>query len=595
MRFDGTRTPRACLLPFAFACLCPLPVRAQEIPSDAHGLPSWQVRVYEDFPVRIELESRGALAAMLARVPIASFDREDVKSVVGARLVLEPRVTEAEALALETAGYRVARVPDLEQQGRRAIEAAWRRQAEEGGASLRTGPDKGAYHTHAQIGTILAAAEANHPALCRRIDIGGSVQGRELWTLKISDNVASEEAEPEVRLAGTIHGTEPPAQEMLLYLVDWLTTQYGVDPDVTELVDGTEIFITPCLNPDGLTAGTRGNAHGIDLNRNYPVPNGTIGDDGTWTQEPETVAVRTFGEARHFVVSENGHTGTLVVNYPWDYTYTRAPDDAAIINLSLEYSTYNLPMYNGPFTHGITNGADWYVVRGSLQDWSYQDTGCIDVTIELSTTYAPPASQLDTMWNNNRESFLHYIRAARYGIHGRVTDTVTGLPLAATIAVTGNTKPVTTDPEHGDYYKLLPTGTYSVLVTADGHADRTFTGVATVWGTPTVLDVQMDPIGTGVGTLAATGDAPLSVWPNPSRGATMLRFSSAWSVPTTLVIHDAAGRRVRSLLEGLPAAGDVTVSWDGTSNAGVRVADGVYFARLDAMGRREVCKILRLR
>jgi hypothetical protein len=544
--------------------------------------------------VRIEVASREALAEILARAPIASFDREDVKSVRGGRLVVEPRVTEAEARALEAAGCFVERLDDLERRGRRAIEDAWRRRAEEAGASGRAGPDKGVYHTHAQIGTILAAAEANHPALCDRFSIGTSVAGRELWTLKISDNVALEEAEPEVRLAGTIHGNEPPAQEMLLYLVDWLTTQYGADPDVTTLVDETEIFVTPCLNPDGLTAGTRRNAHNVDLNRNYPVPDGTIGDDGTWTQEPETAAVRLFGEAHHFVLSENGHTGTLVVNYPWDYTYTRAPDDAALILLSLEYSTYNLPMYYGPFPQGITNGADWYVVKGSLQDWSYHATGCIDVTIEQSESYAPPASQLDALWDDNRESFLHFVRAARCGIHGRVTDSVTGLPLAATVAIVGNAKPVATDPDHGDWYKLLPTGTYTVVVAAAGYLDRTVPGVSTVWGTPAVLDVELDPIGTPAPTLAS-GEAPLVSWPNPFRAGTTLRFGRARPGPVRVAVHDAAGRLVRSLSEGHQPAGDVTLAWDGTSAEGSPVADGVYFVRLEAAGRSEVRRIVRLR
>jgi len=588
----GASAPRTRSLPLVLAALLgpgALSAAAQQIPRDAHGLPQWEVRVFDDFPVRIELGSRAELAALLARVPIAAFDREDVRLLAGGRVAIEPRVTEAELQALEAAGYRPERRRDVEQEGRRAMEEAWRRQAEAGKAV-------GVYHTHAQIGTILAAAETNHPALCDRISIGSSVLGRELWTLKISDNVAVEEAEPEVRLAATIHGNEPPGQEMLLYLIDWLTSRYGVDPDVTALVDDTEIYVTPCLNPDGLTSGTRRNAHNVDLNRNYPVPNGTIGDDGTWTQEPETIAVRTFGETHHFVISENGHTGSLVVNYPWDYTYTRAPDDAALIALSLEYSTYNLPMYNGDFPQGITNGADWYVVWGSLQDWSYHATGCIDVTIELSDSYAPPASQLDALWDDNRESLLHFVRAARYGIHGRVTSSATGLPVDATVTVIGNAKPVATDPDHGDWYKLLPTGTYSLQFTADGYLDRTVSGVSTVWGVPTVLDVAMDPVGTGAGALAAGAiDAPLTASPNPFRGETTLRFGTARTGPVRIAIHDAAGRLVRTLAAGLRTAGDAAVVWDGRDGDGRRVAGGVYFARLEAPGRSEAGRIVRLR
>jgi hypothetical protein len=241
-------------------------------------------------------------------------------------------------------------------------------------------------------------------------------------------------------------------------------------------------------------AGTRTNAHGIDLNRNYPVPDGSMGDDHTWVEEIETQDQKSFGFAHHFVISENGHSGSLVVNYPWDYTYTLAPDNDALIQLSLEYSTYNLPMYNGAFPQGITNGAAWYVVHGSLQDWSYQETGGIDVTIELSNSYAPPASQLELYWDQNRESFMHFIKAARYGVNGIVTAADTGLPLDATVVVTGIDKPVRTDPDHGDYYKLLDTGAYDITFSANGYITETHYGVTTTWGTPTVLNVDLDPI-----------------------------------------------------------------------------------------------------
>lgn len=469
-------------------------VAAGEIPVDAKGLPLWQARIFDDFPIRIELEGPADLAAFLARVPIADFDREQVRvGADGRRLVVETRVTASEAEALARAGAAFTRVPDGEQEVRRAMEDAWAEQAAAGGDRLRLG-ERGVYHTYAQIGAILQQTAADHPAIAAAGSMGWSVLGRELWTIRISDNVGVEEAEPEVRLSSTMHGNEPPGLEMLLYLVDYLTDNYGTNADVTWVVDNFEIHILPCHNPDGLVAGTRRNAHSIDLNRNFPVPDGSIGDDGTWTEEPETVAFKNYGFAHHFVVSENGHSGALVVNYVWDHTAALAPDNDAIVNLSLEYSRYNLPMYNGAFPQGITNGYAWYEVNGSLQDWSYEETGCIDDTIEYSNNYAPPASQLDQLWNENRESFMHYIRAARYGVIGIVTASDTGLPLAATVTVGGIAKPVTTDPDFGDYYKLLATVIYDVTFTAPGYAVTTVHGVSVAWGTPAVLDVALDPV-----------------------------------------------------------------------------------------------------
>ena len=505
------------------SCLTTTPqsVHATDPPRDANGLPLWVVREYDDFPVRIALADHRELAELLRAVSLPVPEREWIKperTPAGEqRLYFEPRVTAAQARALTTAGYAYSLLPDRQQQERREMERIWAEQVAAGGDRFRYG-ERGVYHTHAQIGAILQQTELDHPDIADFDNIGLSFLGRELWLIRITDNVQAEEAEPEVRLSSTMHGDEPPGLEMLLFLVEYLTDNYGQPgyEDVTYLVDHYDLFIIPCHNPDGLAAGMRRNANGIDLNRNFPVPNGNIGWDGTWTEEVETILFKEFGFAHNFVISENGHSGALVVNYPWDYTYDLTPDDSAIIQLSLEYSTYNLPMYNGSFPQGITHGAQWYVVEGSLQDWSYEETGCIDVTIEYSDIHTPPASQLETLWDDNRESFMHWIRAARYGVGGIVTAAKTGLPLAATVTVAGNEKPVQADPDHGDYYKLLDTGTYDLTFAAEGYVTHTEYGVSTVWGTPTLLDVALDKItGLANGPLSATPEAAgirLTTW-----------------------------------------------------------------------------------
>jgi len=505
MRKDSTgQAPPLVATVIAFAVLLaalPCGARADAIPFDAVGLPLWEIRAYDDFPVRLEVGSFEDLEALLKEAPIAYFDREHIRIVREAedayRLVIETRVTDAEARSLTRAGYAYERLPDVEQHVRREMEALWAEQAREGGDRLKFG-DRGVYHTYAQIGQILYQAMIDHPAIADTFIIGNTVQGRPIYGIRISDNVGSEEAEPEVRLASTMHGNEPPGLEMLLYLVEFLTNEYGTDADATFLVNNFELHIIPCINPDGRVAGTRYNANGVDLNRNFPVPDGSIGDDGTYTEQIETIHFKNYGYDHHFVISENGHSGALVVNYPWDYTYTLAPDNNAIIKMSLEYSTYNLPMYNGSFPQGITNGAQWYVVKGSLQDWSYHETGAIDVTIEYSNSFQPPASALDSLWTiDNKQSFIHFIKSARYGVNGIVTGSDTGLPLNAEITVAGITKRVFTDPDFGDYYKLLDTGTYDISFAAAGYITKTYYGVSVVWGTPAVFNVVLDPIAYG--------------------------------------------------------------------------------------------------
>ncbi len=562
-----------------------------DIPRDARGLPLWQRAEWNDFPVRLELSGRTELARLLAEVPLASFNREQITPQAGSgdagRLIFEPRVTEAEAAALLAAGYRFTRLPDRDKESRLATEEAWALQGLKTGAELERDA-AGYYPTHAQIGNIFVQLEIDYPDICRVFTWGYSVLGRELWGLVISADVQNTAPEPEVRLSSTMHGDEPPGMVMLMNLAEYLAVNYGQSgyEDVTHLVDNYEIHIMPLHNPDGYVADTRVNAQGVDLNRNFPDPAGTHSGQAT-----ENIHFMDHADAHHFVVSENGHSGALVVNYPWDYQFALTPDDAAIIQLSLEYSTYNLPMYNGAFDQGITNGADWYIITGSLQDWSYFATGCIDVTIECNNVKWPPATQLDGLWDDNRDSFLHFIKAARYGINGVVTDAATGLPLDAKITVTGNAQPVFTDPEHGDYYKLLDTGIYDLVVETDGYVTDTITGVATVWGVPTVLDVALDLDLSDVPDRTAMA-MHLVAAPNPFNPRTTLTLTNPRTGRVTLDIFDLQGRRVRRLLDQRMEAGRARAVWDGLNDQGDQAPSGVYFAHMSSGDQRVSVKVV---
>jgi flagellar hook assembly protein FlgD len=72
--------------------------------------------------------------------------------------------------------------------------------------------------------------------------------------------------------------------------------------------------------------------------------------------------------------------------------------------------------------------------------------------------------------------------------------------------------------------------------------------------------------------------------PNPFRGITTIRFSMPEAGPATLAIHDVAGRRVRTLLDGAVGEGDRRFVWDGRDDTGRALASGVYFYRLQAAG-----------
>ena len=330
-----------------------------------------------------------------------------------------------------------------------------------------------AYYSIDEYNTFMQNIASQYPQICQLVSIGNSGQNRPLWYLKISDNVTVNEAEPEIRMVSSIHGDEVVGYDLLIRLIQLLTSGYNQDPRLTSIVNSSELWINPMYNPDGYVLQQRYNAAGYDLNRNFPMLTGEQHPDGNaWGIE--NVAVMNYSPTRNFSQSINYHGGALVINYPWDYTYTLAPDDAVIQQMALTYSTPNSPMYNGEFDQGITNGAAWYVITGSLQDWTYGNINCIDLTAEIGYNKWPPANQLDTFWSQNQESMLDWIEFAQLGLHGMVTDT-NGNPLDASITIAGNSMIWHTDSNLGDYHRPILGGTYTVTANAPGYIGQTVT------------------------------------------------------------------------------------------------------------------------
>ena len=376
------------------------------------------------------------------------------------RIVADVRDDEAFSALLDQ-GFDVAKLPDI------AHENALRLNSDK---SLDAPKDE--YYTIDQYNQFMVSTAAQYPNLCTLVQAGSSGQGRPLYFLKISDNPNLAEAEPEFKYISSIHGNEVLGYDMCIRLIQLLTSQYGTDTRITNLVNGTEIWICPLMNPDGFVLGQRYNAAGIDLNRNFPMPTGEQHPDGNpWGAE--TVAMMNLCNAHTFILAANFHCGSLVMNYPWDYTYALAPDDALLQSAALTYSIHNTPMYNSSeFEDGITNGAAWYVITGSMQDWNYGLTSCTEITAEICNDFWPPASTLPTYWAQNKESMLSYMEFVHKGIHGLVTSS-TGSPLNASITIQGNSKTVRTDPEVGDYHRMLLPGTYTVTAQAAGYIPQT--------------------------------------------------------------------------------------------------------------------------
>ncbi len=370
----------------------------------------------------------------------------------------------------------------------------------------------GVYHNYTTLSNELNAYAAAHADIARLTSLGNSVQGRAVHALLITDNPDVEEDEPEIRYVANIHGDEMIGLENSVYLIDLLLNGYGQSTAegqrITTMVDSTEIWIVPTINPDGLALGMRYNANGHDLNRNFPSwsydgPYGNVFDGdplGDTGRQTETRLMMQWSAAHSFTLSANFHGGEVVVNYPYDEdcgvlnAYCATPDDALMISLSEVYAIHNTPMWNSTrFFHGISNGSDWYTITGGLQDWSYRYLSDNDVTIELSSSKRPAESTLPTFWANNKESLLSYIEYANIGIRGVVTDAVSGAPVYARVEVAGISHPVYTDPDVGDYHRMLLAGVYALTFTAPGYLSQTVSGIVVTGLTRT--DVELVPEG----------------------------------------------------------------------------------------------------
>ena len=353
------------------------------------------------------------------------------------------------------------------------------------------------YHDYNEMTAELDSIANAYPDITKLISIGQSVQGRELWFMKITDNPDYEEDEPEFKYIANMHGDEPPGREFCIYLIHWLVENYGVDIRATKLVNEAEIWIMPSMNPDGFELHQRCNANGIDLNRDFPdrITDPINTPDG---RALETQAVMNWAFEQSSVLSANLHTGALVVNYPYDSAenfnphYEPTPDDSLFIDISEAYSIHNTPMWNSPyFYHGITNGAAWYVIYGGMQDWNYVWMGDFEVTIEQSNPKWPNASWLQQGWLENQESMITYMEFVFKGIRGIVTDSTTGEPLFATVKMVGNDHEVFTDPDVGNYHRMLSPGVYDITVSSYGFIPQTITNITVLDTGATRVDVEL--------------------------------------------------------------------------------------------------------
>lgn len=364
-----------------------------------------------------------------------------------------------------------------------------------------------AYPTYDAYVEMMYEFAANYPDICEVFSIGTTTDGRELLFAKISDNVATQEPEGQFLYTGTMHGDETAGFVLFLRLIDYLTSNYGTDAEVTELVNNLEIWINPAANPDGTYHGgnntvygaTRANGNSIDLNRNYYDPNPSYGahPDGN-AYQLETEAFMAMAEEQNFSMAANTHGGAEVLNYPWDTWNLHTADDAWWVMVCREYAdtchAFAPSNYMDGWENGITHGYSWYPTHGSRQDYMNYFHNCREVTIEQSDTKLIPESQLDAHWTYNKRSLINYMKQMYYGVQGMITDSITGEPLVAKVEILDHDELNTfvfSKEGLGNYHRLIKAGTYDFKFSAEGYITKYFEGVVAEDYEATILNVQL--------------------------------------------------------------------------------------------------------
>jgi len=295
----------------------------------------------------------------------------------------------------------------------------------------------GAFHSYKEIEHDLLAIESAYPNLARVIDIGDSLENRNIYALKISDNVQMEEDEAGILFLGCHHAREWISVEVPFLIGKYLVENYATNSEIKELVDQSEIWIIPLVNPDGLEysihfyrywrKNMRDNgdgSYGVDLNRNYgfkwgydnagssPIPfSGTYRGKSPFS-EPETQAIRDLFTQKNFQALITYHSYSQVILYSWGYTKEPSYKNGLLANLAKEMSALMEPVNGRLYEYGQA-GDFFYLTNGDTTDWSFGVYGIPSYTIEL-----PPVDQIHGGFFNAEEDinsiFIENLPSALY-------------------------------------------------------------------------------------------------------------------------------------------------------------------------------------
>jgi len=255
--------------------------------------------------------------------------------------------------------------------------------------------------------------QAAYPSIIsERVVIDQSIEERDIWAFKVSDNPNDDEDEPEVLYTALTHAREPVSMMNLFYFVQLLAEEYGNDPELTYLVNNREMWFVPVINPDGYVYNESiqpdgggmhrknrrdtncgdGTNRGVDLNRNYgygwgandtgssPDPCATTYRGESEFSEPETQAVRDFILSHEFKNVLHYHAYSNVYIHAFgDGSLPDEPDLTALTEIGHEMARYN------GYIVGTGLATIGYTVNGDAVDWTYGSEDIISYVPEVGS------------------------------------------------------------------------------------------------------------------------------------------------------------------------------------------------------------------
>jgi len=376
-----------------------------------------------------------------------------------------------------------------------------------------------AYTDLNELEAFLNRVVADHPAIARLEVIGTSIEGRPIRAMMISDNAAEDEDELTVLLNGGHHPREVMTHEAVMDIIDYLTDNYGIDPQATALVDAYQIWCVPLVNPDGLELVFnednfwRKNARdnddngritwkdGVDVNRNYEWGwgNQCLGSSGTRSQatyrgpaeatEPEARAMIDLGRRLRPVFYVEYHSygedvfyamGCDPVVFSPQLSTIPEPDSNVARVIAEDYASRIVQADGQP---GFVPAPFGNRVDGIGRDHHAHESGSVAFVTELNNSteggFQPDfATWRDATVIGQRPGWLWLIeRIGGPAIGGHVRDATTGEPLAADIALDELTLPdgrrLTSRGDTGRFHLIVVPGSYTLRVSAPAYVEAT--------------------------------------------------------------------------------------------------------------------------